>query len=346
MADVFKNRAPIFVVGAARSGTTLMHRMLNAHPDIALMDEAAYFEGILKLRPVLPDLRGAGAVDRFFELLPKIQHVQHWSGMDDVLVAVRTRLASEPLPSYERFYFLLMDVLARQNGASRCGDKTPENVRYLDELRVMFPRCQIIHMIRDPRGNVASRLKLEWASDDIVSNAVKWKLDTRAGRRFAKSLPNPAESYLEVRYEELVGAPEATLQRVCGFLGETYRPEMLSFYRSKVVLFKNEPWKDTTFAPVTTDYIETWRKSLNRAQISLIEQIVAPEMLDLGYSRTPTGPADLLAAIPQLARELATWTRHKRRERQVRREQPEVEFFVGNSLTAKMLQQLRGRGHT
>ena len=262
------------------------------------------------------------------------------------LAAVRARLASEPLPSYERFYFLLMDILARQSGASRCGDKTPENVRYLDELWAMFPRCQIIHMIRDPRANVASRLKLEWASDDVVSNAVKWKLDTRAGRRFARSLPNAAQSYLEVRYEELVGAPEATLQRVCGFLGEAYLPEMLSFYRSKEVLFKNEPWKDTTFAPVTTDYIETWRKSLSRAQISLIERIVAPEMLELGYSRTPPGTADLLATIPQLARELVTWTRHKRRERQLQRDQPEVEFFVGNSLTAKVLQQLRGRGHT
>lgn len=69
-------------------------------------------------------------------------------------------------------------------------------------------------------------------------------------------------------------------------------------------------------------------------------------MLELGYSRTPPGTADLLATIPQLARELATWTRHKRRERQLQRDQPEVEFFVGNSLTAKVLQQLRGRGHT
>ena len=126
--------------------------------------------------------------------------------------------------------------------------------------------------------------------------------------------PNPTS---RSRYEELVGAPEATLQRVCGFLGEAYLPEMLSFYRSKDVLFKNEPWKDTTFAPVTTDYIETWRNRLSSAQISLIEQIVAPEMLELGYSRRRRRPADLLAVIPQLARELATWTRHKRRERQL-----------------------------
>ncbi|MFZ1431082.1 MAG: sulfotransferase [Geminicoccaceae bacterium] len=339
--DVFEGCAPIFVVGAARSGTTLMHRMLHAHPDIAIMDEAAYFEGILKVRPVLPDLQADGAVERFFDLLPRIQHIQHWSGMDEVLAEVKTRLAADPAPSYGRFYLLLMDALARQNGATRCGDKTPENVRYLPELAVMFPGCQIIHMIRDPRGNIASRLKLEWASDDVMSNAVKWKLDVRAGRRFGKTAA--AGTYLEVRYEDLVGAPEATLQRVCAFLGEPYRPEMLSFYKSRSVLFKNEPWKDTTFAPVTTDYIETWRKSLSNGQLQLIELIVGADLRELGYRPAASHPAGMLAAVPQFGRELVTWIAHKRRERQLRRDQPNVEFFVGNSLTAKLLQQVRGR---
>lgn len=340
-ADVFGDCAPIFVVGAARSGTTLMHRMLHAHPDIALMDEAAFFEGILKVRPVLPDLRAPGAVERFFELLPRIQHIQHWSGMDEVLADVRIRLAADPAPSYGRFYFLLMDALARQSGARRCGDKTPENIRYLPELAAMFPRCQIIHMVRDPRGNIASRLRLDWASNDILSNAVKWKLDVRAGRRFGRTAP--AGRYLEVKYEELVGAPEATLQHVCTFLGEAYRPEMLQFYESKSVLFKNEPWKDTTFAPVTTNYIETWRKSLSPAQLFLIERVVGNELREFGYALSPWRAVDVPAAAPQLVRELASWVGHKRRERRLRREQPEVEFFVGNSLTAKVLQQVRGR---
>ncbi len=342
-ADVFEGCAPIFVVGAARSGTTLMHRMLHAHPDLALMDEAAFFEGILKLRPVLPDLRAEGAIVRFFELLPRVQHIQHWSGMDEVLAEVKARLSSDPAPSYERFYFLLMDSLARQAGAGRCGDKTPENVRYLHSLKSMFPSCQIIHMIRDPRGNVASRLKLGWASGDVLSNVVKWKLDVRAGRRFAQSKAAAQGSYLEVKYEDLVGAPEATLRHVCDFLREPYRPEMLHFYASKSILFKNEPWKDTTFAPVTTDYVETWRRSLSGPQLALIEWIAAPELRQLGYRPSTLPAADRLAALPQFGRELARWLGHKRRERQVRRAQPEVEFFVGNSLAVKMLQQIRGR---
>jgi Sulfotransferase family len=343
MVDVFEGCAPIFVVGAARSGTTLMHRMLHAHPNLALMDEAAFFEGILKLRPVLPDLRGEGAIAHFFELLPRIQHIQHWSGMDKALAEVKARLSSDPAPSYERFYFLLMDTLARQAGAARCGDKTPENVRYLHELKAIFPSCQIIHMIRDPRGNVASRLKLGWASDDVLSNVVKWKLDVRAGRRFAQSTVAGQGSYLEVKYEDLVGAPEATLQHVCHFLSESYCPEMLDFYASKSVLFKNEPWKDTTFAPVTTDYVETWRRSLSGAQLALIEWIAAPELRKLGYLPSTLRAADRLAALPQCGRELARWLDHKRREREARRAQPGVEFFVGNSLTTKMLQQIHGR---
>jgi hypothetical protein len=345
-ADVFEGCAPIFVVGAARSGTTLMHRMLNAHPNMALMDEAAFFEGILKVRPVLPDLRGEGAVERFFELLPRIQHIQHWSGMDAVLTEVKARLLSDADPSYGRFYFYLMDTLARQSGAGRCGDKTPENVRYLDELGAMFPNCQIIHMIRDPRGNVASRLKLGWASGDVLSNAVKWKLDVRAGRRFARSNAAGPGNYLEVKYEDLVGGPVAALQRVCAFLGEAYRPEMLSFHASKSVLFKNEPWKDTTFSPVNTDYAEAWRRNLSDGQRFLIERLTAAELHDLGYAPSSPRTANLLTVFPQLVRELARWIEHKRRERQVRQAQPEVEFFVGNSLTQKILRQLRWRGHS
>lgn len=86
---VLPDADPIMVVGAARSGATLLQRLLNAHSRLSVLDEMTYFNGILLLRQAVPDLAAPSAVKHFLELLPKLNQYPFWNDMEDVFAETR-----------------------------------------------------------------------------------------------------------------------------------------------------------------------------------------------------------------------------------------------------------------
>ena len=338
MAALFPDADPVLVVGAARSGTTLLQRMLDAHPELSVLDELTYFNGILQLRQAVPDLAAPGAVERLFELLPRLDQYPYWNGMEEVFAEVRRRLLADPRPSYEAFYLHAMQAHAARGGKRRYGDKTPENLRSLDELSAIFGRLQVVHIVRDPRANVASRKATEWSSADVVTNTLKWRLDVTAARRFAATAAEG--SYLELRYEDLVTEPEATLARVCGFLGVSFAPEMLDT-RHKQALFRNSAWKDNALRPVSTDSVARWRATLGRGQIGLIQATAGPVLRQHGYAPERLTPLDWLRAGSRAPVELGRWLRFKLARRPMT---PGAEFHAGSADLWRSLRRSLGLG--
>ncbi|WP_027136004.1 sulfotransferase family protein [Geminicoccus roseus] len=342
---VFADVAPIFVVGAPRSGTTLFQRILDAHPRIGVADEIIYFDIIVNVRSEVPDLKAAGAIDALFERLPKMDHFHNWNGLDEVLAVVRKELIEDPDPTYPLFFVKLMQVYARMRGKVRFGDKTPWNVRHLDQILTMFPDARIIHLVRDPRANVASRVELPRTSKDVVTAAVKWRIDVEAAHRFARSDKAHAENYLELRYEDLVTDPEPWVRKVCKVVGEDYDPAMLNYHQTRDVMFKDQPYKEGVFMPVNTASIDAYRKRLKPAQIRLIEAMTRSSMKRLGYQALPGSEGGYPGMPLQLAREVVAWRRFKTEERQRIAAEPNVRFRSGNtSLYGQLLRQALGRG--
>ena len=324
----FPDAAPIFVVGAPRSGTTLLTRVLDGHPDVAIADELIFYDIILEARSVVPDLDTPERIDAFFGLLPKMDHVRYWSGLDEVLAETRRRLLADPHPTYGRFFLLLMEIHAERQGARRYGDKTPWNVRHLDLIVTNFPNARIIHLVRDPRANVASRRKLPRTSTDVLTNAVKWKLDIQAARRFAAGPLATAANYMEVRYEDLVTDLEPHARRICSFIGEPWDDGMLSFHESKDIMFRDQPWKEGVLKPAHTGSLEQWRKELTPPQVGIIERVCAAEMRTYGYE--PARPRASLAAVAaRLPGEIAAWRSFKRTDAARQREDTGIEFRHG-----------------
>ncbi|MFO1067129.1 MAG: sulfotransferase [Geminicoccaceae bacterium] len=315
--QTFSDVSPVFVVGAPRSGTTMVQRMLDAHPRLAIFDEVTYFEGILKMTGVVPDLAVPGAIDRFFEALPRLEQYPYWNNIDDLLVAVRAALEASDQPSYPLVYRTFMEAYARRCGKARFGDKSPANVRHLDATLAMFPKARIIHVVRDPRGAVASRRNTEWSSDEVLSTAAKWRLDVEAARRFAASAP--AGVITEVRYEDMVRSTEKELRRLCDFVGEPYDPAMLEFHRSSDVSFQASPWKDGVFRPVSEASLERWRKELTEPQVGIIQLVVGKALRQHGYETATLSLATRLGLPLQLVREVRGWRAFKKEVAQRRR---------------------------
>jgi hypothetical protein len=315
----FADCSPIFVVGAGRSGTTLLQLMLNAHPHIAIAGELGFFEGILLLRRKIPDLSTPERIDQLFALLPNLDRHKYLTDVEAIFPAAQARLKADSAPTYEKLYRYILEGYGEVRGARRFGEKTPGNIRHLDALVSVFPNCRVVHVVRDPRANVASRRKLPMLSKDVITNTIKWNIDMCYSQSFSEK---HSRNYFEINYENLVSDPVATLQRICHFLNEEYDDHMLEYYRSSEEYIKDEPWKNGTQRPVYRSSIETWRRELSEGQIYLIEWIVGRQMCRYGYTRSDVRFRTKVLSPLQVAQELFRWGQHKLSESKARKRSP------------------------
>jgi len=103
--------------------------------------------------------------------------------------------------------------------------KTPDDIRYIDELSWYFPDAHYIHIVRDGRDvavstlRVAERLYSLFEHGDVtIGNALgRWTEWNETIEQFLCGLPERRK--LECKYEELVSNSVDVLARVCGFLG-------------------------------------------------------------------------------------------------------------------------------
>ncbi len=299
---------PVFVVGAARSGTTLLRLMLDAHPSFALPPES-HFVVTLAARRLRLQRRPEVALDRV------LGHPRFalWGLDGDLVRAAAARRRPADLAGLFRVVF---ETYAAAQGKPRWGDKTPGYVEHLPLLAHLFPDARFIHLIRDGRSVAASIATQPWGPPTPVSAAWWWRGRVRQGRRDGARL---GERYLEVRYEELIADPIVALSAVCRHLGTEFHPTMLGYANTapgRLPAGTTQPGQlhERTLLPPTmsTDRFTTLPEGERRA----VEHACRPVLRELGYVTSDLRPADAVRswagwgtgavrAIPQLAADLA-----------------------------------------
>ena len=210
-------RGIFFIMGFLKSGTTWLQLLLDAHPEIACKGEAHFW-------------------DTFFEDL--LKSVEHFNTRKQWL-AETTFQGLEPFPGIERedvaavMRVVVPRVLARAargKNVKLYGEKTPNTIHYIEPALGIFPRAKLVHLVRDGRDAAVScwfhykRVKPEqvaerWGGDlacFLETSAQQWAQETAKGHVAAERWP---ERVIEVRYEDLLAQPEATLARLLDFLG-------------------------------------------------------------------------------------------------------------------------------
>ena len=123
-----KTGAPIFIVGANRSGTTLLRLMLNAHPSVGIPEEVVYFGSRMAGVPIeqwrAPGLAPA-AYTRFVKNFLETSCAP--LGMPDRMALLAEILESGPA-DFRHPYQYVLEAWARQHGKPRWGEKTPGNL--------------------------------------------------------------------------------------------------------------------------------------------------------------------------------------------------------------------------
>lgn len=171
--------SPIFIVGAPRSGTTLMRNMLNRHPAIAISRETEFYHYIYRRRRIFGSLSDLGNRKRLVKEYLSTQRIQR---MNLDLQALEQKLLEEGV-TYEALFASLLSFYARAHGKRRCGEKTPQHALFTEVLCRWYPDARIIHILRDPRDVVASLLRMPSAPNDVIGNARVWLRFNLAARR-------------------------------------------------------------------------------------------------------------------------------------------------------------------
>src|SRR5262249_37007454 len=205
---------PFFVVGAERSGTTMLRLMLNSHPNIAVPHESGFITVFYRKLIDYGDLSKKQNAKKILKDISEYGYMKKGGQIQSL-----EEILSYPIAGYADLVNAIFTAYAKQRGKMRWGDKTPDYTPHLDILWKLFPGCRIVHLVRDGRDTAISLRSISWGSRSIQRIAEDWRWQTTLAHKVGNVL---GEHYLEVRYEDLVQQPENTLRNICTFLHEPY----------------------------------------------------------------------------------------------------------------------------
>jgi sulfotransferase family protein len=268
---------PLFVVGCGRSGSTLLRLMLDAHPEFAMPGESHF---IPELRRSYPDPIDVDAVTA---ALLRTPHFRHWKVSER---AVWDRVRAVDAPSFADVVEAAFMGNADEHGKTRWGDKTPIYVQHVPLLATLWPDARFVHLIRDGRDVALSYLSLHWGPSTAWAAARKWRRDVTAGIRHGQPL-GPSR-YREVRYDDLVVDPRATLTAVTAFAGLGFDDRMLDPVaradHETLAPEEGRPFHARAAQPVQPD-ARDWRTQMEPDAVRHFEAIAGDLLHDLGYER-------------------------------------------------------------
>jgi hypothetical protein len=312
---------PILIVGCPRSGTTLLQLMLHAHPRIAIPPENRFVFPVYTRRLRFGDLTRRHNRNRVASFIID----RRWSRLDHLGVDpadLRQRMAQAD-PMIGALLAAVFEAYAARFDKPRWGDKRPAYIDRLDVVLRLFPDAQIIHIIRDGRDCVSSLKRMPWWRRSTYAAIRTWVDAIDNGARARATLA--ADQYTEVRYEDLVAAPEPELRRLAAWLGEDFDPAMLAPHRvSSVAVPVGKTWHRNTRREVNATAVRRWASDLEPWELRLMEAVAGDRLRRHGYdvssARRPAPPPLHLAryAYEVLRRRVwsARWrNRDRRRQR-------------------------------
>jgi Sulfotransferase family len=244
---------PVFILGAPRSGTSLLYKVLALHP------EAAWISNWMRRAPALPAL---AVLNRVAAAAPRTRH-RVWFGAEGSNAyvygrrrSVADRLFPQPVegePLFERAGVpeqsdattatprqlrlrRSFEVLRRASGGRAVVSKRIGHNTRVPLLRAIFPEARFVAITRDGRAVALSLSRVDWWEDGPVwwygDTPRAWAAEGRdplemCARHWVEEVGAiekglagvPADQVLRVRYEDLVDAPRTLLAEVTGFAG-------------------------------------------------------------------------------------------------------------------------------
>jgi tetratricopeptide (TPR) repeat protein len=227
------SRAPLFVVGMPRSGTTLLASMLSNHPAIASAGELPTLGDLIAGLP--KTIPGGGAYPE------AVRHLTP-AAAEHLATAYEQRLRRDAAPSVPHVV-----------------DKNPLNFRHIGLISRLFPEARILHCTREPLATGLSNyfqrfpLTMDFCFD--LRNIGHFY------REYARLMQHwrnfPTLKLIDVPYEDMIRDTERTARRLLGFLGLEWDARCLEPHKNRFPVETASQWQ--VRQPIYQDSLEHWR---------------------------------------------------------------------------------------
>ena len=281
-----KQFPPVFIIGAERSGTTLLRLILTSHSLISIPPESKFIEFLFS------EFAEQKQIDttQFLNKLFQEPFFKFWKFEKQEL---RKALSQVKEKNFKNLVSEIYKLYAKREKKEIWGDKNPGYTLNPKMLLDLFPDGKFIHIVRDGRDTVLSLTETAWGEKNVEKGAQKWVDFVTSGNRFARIYP---ENAIEIKYEDLVKTPEKIIRECCKFLGINFEKEMLKFYEQnqekELVPAEQKEFHQNTFKKITNERIGRWGKIFNISEQLQIQAVEVFALSDNGYELYLKGVED------------------------------------------------------
>jgi tetratricopeptide (TPR) repeat protein len=228
------SRAPIFIVGLPRSGSTLLEQILASHSKV---------EGTMELADIprlVQDLQGRETRDS----------IPRYPG-------ILAEFKPEEFRRLGETY--LADTCAYRSGKPFFIDKMPNNFRHLGLIHLMLPNAKIIDARRDPLACCFSNYKQLFASGQQFTYSVEditryYRMYVDLMAHWDRALPG---KIMRVQHEDIVDNLEANVRRILEFCDLDFEPACVDFHKTarRIHTASSEQVRQ----PINREGLDQWR---------------------------------------------------------------------------------------
>lgn len=273
--------APIFIVGAPRSGTTLLAVLLDRHSQISIPPETNFFSEFL------PETvsRGLSFREERVDAAVSFRRIKDLGITEEELREQFDRYEN----NYASLFRAILEVYCRKQGKNRLGEKSPRHIEYVPTLLAAFPKAKVLLIVRDGRDVVRSLMKVPWAEPGNPRRfgifCMEWRHYAILAEKYRRKFS--ANQFKIVRYEDILSAPEKNMMEICQFVGEQFEPEQLDAGKTSTAVPNwEEGWKGKASQILDPQRVEAWRQEKDEKIIWRMNILMGKSLRYFGYRDT------------------------------------------------------------
>ena len=306
-------KAPLFICGCPKSGTTLLRSLLDGHSELLIFPIEMKFFRYTHYPTCSPDSKFAIAStpDEMLPAVLKSRFFKIFLGKESLTFAGNEKPPSyaptnstyfenyfsdlskvETLRDFFLHYFeaLLVSLQKKANAIEqyKIVDKTPLQEEYALLLKQWFPNAQFIHIVRNPYAHFVALRKwvILWEKNSgypYLRRLIKWMHLSAYFAKYNQKCMGE-QNYKIVRYEDLVQNTEKTLQDICSFAQIDFEDCLL---KPTVFgqLWRGNSMSQKRFTGIDLSPLNRWKNDISPFEIRLLNQKIKSSFKSFNYPR-------------------------------------------------------------